>query len=493
METLKYFLLSILLLPNLTVGQVSQEWINIYGSASTNYIDEVKDIATDNNGNVYITGKSLSTTSNTTDVLIIKYDGQGNQVWLKEHHAFGIDKGKCIGVDKANNIYVAGISENTNGDEDALLLKYNTNGNLIWSRTFDVAGMNEEIRGMKIDKNANIYLTGFTEEINLYTNMLTLKYDSAGTLNWSAIYNDPIGGHDHAYAIALGNNGDVFVTGESVKVIAPEDVALTTIKYDANGNQVWEHNFQGVANDYDYSRAIIVDSLGYAYVGGGTVQATFPTDVDFLTIKYDLNGDTIWTRTYSGLTASGNDGIVDIELDENLCIIVSGNSDGANSQDIATIQYDNNGNINWVVREDTGQYTDIVADIEIDDSNKIYIASAYLIKYDEFGNEIWRILMDTTSLYPNPTCLTLSEDACNLYLGADGMFQLPNTLWTADAVAIKYKQCTPSPTVEVSPIHTSSNLLQIVDILGRETIPQKNVPLFYRYDDGRVEKKLIME
>ena len=186
METLKYFLLSILLLPNLTVGQVSQEWINIYGSASTNYIDEVKDIATDNNGNVYITGKSLSTTSNTTDVLIIKYDGQGNQVWLKEHHAFGIDKGKCIGVDKANNIYVAGISENTNGDEDALLLKYNTNGNLIWSRTFDVAGMNEEIRGMKIDKNANIYLTGFTEEINLYTNMLTLKYDSAGTLNWSA-------------------------------------------------------------------------------------------------------------------------------------------------------------------------------------------------------------------------------------------------------------------------------------------------------------------
>jgi hypothetical protein len=36
-------------------------------------------------------------------------------------------------------------------------------------------------------------------------------------------------------------------------------------------------------------------------------------------------------------------------------------------------------------------------------------------------------------------------------------------------------------------------LLKITDVLGRESKPTPNVPLFYRYDDGTVEKKLIIE
>ena len=36
-------------------------------------------------------------------------------------------------------------------------------------------------------------------------------------------------------------------------------------------------------------------------------------------------------------------------------------------------------------------------------------------------------------------------------------------------------------------------LLKIVDVLGRETIPKNNTPLFYIYEDGRVEKRIIIE
>ena len=36
-------------------------------------------------------------------------------------------------------------------------------------------------------------------------------------------------------------------------------------------------------------------------------------------------------------------------------------------------------------------------------------------------------------------------------------------------------------------------LVKIMDVLGRESIPQPNIPLFYRYDDGKVEKRLIVE
>ena len=49
----------------------------------------------------------------------------------------------------------------------------------------------------------------------------------------------------------------------------------------------------------------------------------------------------------------------------------------------------------------------------------------------------------------------------------------------------------------ISTIHdlenSNKNLIKIVDVLGRETKPKKNTPLFYMYDDASVEKKIVVE
>ena len=49
----------------------------------------------------------------------------------------------------------------------------------------------------------------------------------------------------------------------------------------------------------------------------------------------------------------------------------------------------------------------------------------------------------------------------------------------------------------ISTIHnlenSNKNLIKIVDVLGRETKPKKNTPLFYMYDDASVEKKVVIE
>ena len=42
-------------------------------------------------------------------------------------------------------------------------------------------------------------------------------------------------------------------------------------------------------------------------------------------------------------------------------------------------------------------------------------------------------------------------------------------------------------------VNTNKKLIKIIDILGIETKVNKNQPLFYIYDDGTVEKKLILE
>jgi hypothetical protein len=49
----------------------------------------------------------------------------------------------------------------------------------------------------------------------------------------------------------------------------------------------------------------------------------------------------------------------------------------------------------------------------------------------------------------------------------------------------------PSAT-SISEINTSSELIKVIDVLGREVKGKKNEPLFYIYDDGTVEKKIII-
>jgi hypothetical protein len=41
--------------------------------------------------------------------------------------------------------------------------------------------------------------------------------------------------------------------------------------------------------------------------------------------------------------------------------------------------------------------------------------------------------------------------------------------------------------------NSKSNLVKITDVLGKETPYRRNTPLFYIYDDGKVEKKIIIE
>ena len=48
-------------------------------------------------------------------------------------------------------------------------------------------------------------------------------------------------------------------------------------------------------------------------------------------------------------------------------------------------------------------------------------------------------------------------------------------------------------TTNVSEIPSNKILSKITNVLGQETLPKSNIPLFYLYDDGTVEKRIVME
>ncbi len=100
-------------------------------------------------------------------------------------------------------------------------------------------------------------------------------------------------------------------------------------------------------------------------------------------------------------------------------------------------------------------------------------------------NNIWDF---DASANPELTCIEVNDTALANYkwelisgeIDTQQYFSL-NCGW--DPVTIEEKNT----------VYTNHKLISIVDVLGRESKPTPNVPLFYRYDDGTVEKKLIIE
>ncbi len=99
-------------------------WTNNYPNAPTT-TNCATAITVDAWNNVYITGYSQSTNSG-FDIVTIKYDNNGNQIWLQRYNGpgNGDDEGNAIAVDADGNVYVAGYETTAAGGTEMVLIKY---------------------------------------------------------------------------------------------------------------------------------------------------------------------------------------------------------------------------------------------------------------------------------------------------------------------------------------------------------------------------------
>jgi len=203
-----------------------------------------------------------------------------------------------------------------------------------------------------IDNSGNVYVTGYSYGSSTGSDYATIKYDPNGNERWVAHYNGPGNSFDSAYAIALDNFGNVYVTGSSYGGIGTY-FDYATIKYDSNGNQEWVVRYNGPRNGYDEAYALAIDSCNNVYVTGGSEgNGTDDFAYDYTTIKYDTNGSQLWVARYDGPTG-GQDNAFSLVLDDLGNPYVTGGSDGGNGSDYVTVKYDPNGNQLWVVRYDS--------------------------------------------------------------------------------------------------------------------------------------------
>ncbi|MBK9331096.1 MAG: SBBP repeat-containing protein [Ignavibacteria bacterium] len=253
-----------------------QQWISIYPTLNSD--DIAYDIEVDKLGNVYIAGEYSG------DCITIKYDSTGIQQWVSLYNGSGngSDFINSISLDSIGNLFVSGSSiENTSPFGGFLTIKYNQLGVQQWVRFYEGTGNFFSVgKSMKVSKNGNIYVTGYSTESGQGYNFTTIKYNTYGDTLWKASYHN--GSNDIAFAMDIDNSDNVYITGESDGNGTGDDYA--TVKYDSTGNQLWVMRYDYSGQFGDFANSIAVDYNGNVYVTGGS-------DRDILTIKYsDLTG-----------------------------------------------------------------------------------------------------------------------------------------------------------------------------------------------------------
>jgi hypothetical protein len=381
-----------------------QEWIARYqGPYGEDYANA---IAVDDLKNCYVTGASQGSGAGfINDYTTVKYDSSGIEQWVARFNGSPTqnwpDEARAVAVD-ANAAYVTGyISYYIIDDScDYCTIKYDREtGDTLWLRTYDGPVNNcDQAYDIALDDDGNVYVTGRSEGASNNFDFLTIKYDPAGTEQWTARYNNPAGnGWDIAYALAVDSSGNIYVTGESYDPNTYYD--CVTIKYNSLGTQQWVQRYSYENNWSDEGNAITVDDAGNACVTGRSVSST--TSWDYATIKYNTSGIQQWVARYHGM-ANYSDEPTSIALDDAGNVYVTGRSgiDPLFRYQFDTVTYTSNGAPEWVETYIGPASLSAEANaVVVDHQNNIYVTgldygsdttTEYVtIKYSPDGTEEW--------------------------------------------------------------------------------------------------------
>lgn len=228
---------------------------------------------------------------------------------------------------------------------------------------------------MALDDNGNVYVTGESFNIGNNRDYATVKYNSAGVQQWAAIYNGPGNNEDYAVAIVVDTSGNVYVTGYSYGSGTYMDYA--TIKYNSSGVEQWVARYnsgEGILDDR--AVAIALDAVGNVYVSGNSPGNG--TGFDYTTIKYNSSGAEQWVRRYNRTGSPFNaEQATSMTVDAAGNVYVTGKSNfSSNYYDYATIKYNTAGDQQWVaIYHAPGNlnYSGIANAITLDDAGNVYV------------------------------------------------------------------------------------------------------------------------
>ncbi len=384
-------------------NSTGQEQWKVHYNNPANTDDVVYSMTMDNSGNIYMTGNSGD------DMLIVKYNFNGILQWANLYRTPGStgSTSNSVSLDNSGNIFIAGTSRMNANNRDMITVKYNSEGILQWAKTYDSPFHNAD-QSMKVltDNSGNVYTSGNTTNTDWNSLYTLIKYNANGDEQWSINYDNTEYTEDDLMDMAIDNSGNIFLAGYSYDNNGSSGLVL---KYNSSGILQWKAQ---PPSDTERNSAFVItiDNSGNVFTTGAIVRNL--TNTEYYTVKYNLQGVFQWGQTYSG-PPGGNDRAWTIAVDAFSNVYVAGMIKGTNTQyDFATVKYSSSGAQLWAATYvGDNQSNSFASSVNVDNSGHVYV-SGYS-KIDDIYDKVITIkysqtsgIVNTSSNIPNKYLLS---------------------------------------------------------------------------------------
>lgn len=297
-----------------TIAQYSK-WVSCLSGSSVGGNNIVSVVSPDNNY-IYCGGNRNNYNYSPVhrNMSFTKYDTDGNAVWSRYlEGTYGNFSGAVISPD-GNYIYMIGHnypSGSSTGCIQIFLLKFDSNGNVIWQKTIDNSFVPQDSTvgdtGYGITLlGSYLYAVGYirTSTSTVYRDAYIIKLNTDGVMSWIKCVNGS--NRTEFYDVKVSPDGNyLYCVGDDY----PSQIYAMIMKFDlATLSLVWSKTVTGSASNYNciFRKMAFSPDGNYLYLAGYCYLSTGNVTRNYV-VKYDKDGNKIWERYIENIDAYDNE------------------------------------------------------------------------------------------------------------------------------------------------------------------------------------------
>ncbi|HKR06276.1 MAG TPA: hypothetical protein VJY62_16690, partial [Bacteroidia bacterium] len=179
------------------------------------------------------------------------------------------------------------------GNTDIFLIKTDTYGDLLWTKTFGGTGIDEG-KSVQQTTDRGYIITGITNSFSAaYYDVYLIKTDANGDILWTRTFGGI--GDDYGYSVQQTTDGGYIIAGYT-RSFGSGYLDVYLIKTDINGDSLWTKTFGGAGDDLGLC---VQQTSDGGYIITGNTFGSFGAGLnDFYLVKADSIGNLLWTKTY---------------------------------------------------------------------------------------------------------------------------------------------------------------------------------------------------
>ena len=324
-----------------------------------------------------------------SSIVLRKHAANGAILWSAKFESVEFTNAEPahLALDAAGNIYITGLSRQPFVTAALAVLKYNPDGQLLWSRIQTGTNLWNNVHAFAVDASGNSTIGTLSQFGTTVT-----RYNSAGDLQWSN--DDPSPDHD-TIALAVDSSGNAYL-GTTLRVGGNNEIRLR--KLDSAGAIAWTRLYtEGM---YNRLGAIAVDSTGHLIVVG-TGDLPGVSDSRMFVAKYSPAGQKLWeTRTGGSWSELAYIIAIAVGPGDEITVLTESDDDYELGERSGVTRVGPNGQFRYRIAEPE-ILVSRPTQLTLDDFGNAYITGygvrpateidAVTAKYDAYGNRHWLV------------------------------------------------------------------------------------------------------